>query len=88
MRRRAAAFLIVMMLPVRALPLDLSGAVVVTHLTGPAQKAVTMLVEEVEKRTGIRWTVAPSAAGVRIEVTDADRRAGFLALRSPAAAVR
>jgi len=75
MRRRAAAFLIVMMLPVRALPLDLSGAVVVTHLTGPAQKAVTMLVEEVEKRTGIRWTVAPSAAGVRIEVTD--ERAGL-----------
>ena len=74
MPRRAAAFLVVMMLPVRALPLDLSGAVVVTHLTGPERKAVTMLVDEVEKRTGIRWPVAPSASGQRIEVTVA--RAG------------
>ena len=76
MPRRAAAFLVVMMLPVRALALDLSGAVVVTpsKLSGPGQKAVTMLVDEVEKRTGSRWTVAPSAAGARIEVTD--ERAG------------
>jgi hypothetical protein len=62
-----------MMLPVRALPLDLSGAVVVTplKLSGPEEKAVTMLVEEVEKRTGIRWPVAPSAPGIRVEVTTA-----------------
>ena len=39
--------------------LDLSGAVVTTSigLKGPEQKAVAMLVEEVEKRTGIRWPV-------------------------------
>ena len=70
MSRSAAVFLVVIILPVRALPLDLSGAVVVTHskLTGSAQKTVAMLADEVEKRSGIRWPVAPSAAGVRIEV--------------------
>src|SRR5579859_7450398 len=77
MPRRAAAFFVVMMLPVRVLPLDLNGAVVVTpsKLSGPEEKAIAMLVDEVEKRTGIRWPVAPSAAGVRIEVTD--ERAGL-----------
>ncbi|MGB9605790.1 MAG: hypothetical protein ACPL88_07935, partial [Bryobacteraceae bacterium] len=41
--------------------LNLNQAVVVTpaRLADPEQKAVTMLVEEVEKRTGIRWPVAP-----------------------------
>jgi hypothetical protein len=40
--------------------LDLRGAVVVTApgLAGPELKAVTMLAEEVEDRTGIRWPVA------------------------------
>ena len=38
-------------------PLDLTHAVVVTppKLSGPEDKAVTMLIEEVEKRTQIRW---------------------------------
>ena len=37
--------------------LDLSKAVVVSpeNVSGPEKKAVTMLVEEVEKRTQIRW---------------------------------
>src|SRR5262249_3714255 len=37
--------------------LDLSRAVVITpgELTGPEEKAVTMLIDEVEKRTQIRW---------------------------------
>lgn len=37
--------------------LELTGAVVVTPsgLSGPEGKAVTMLIEEVEKRTGVRW---------------------------------
>jgi len=36
---------------------DFTGAVVVTHgkLTGPEERAVAMLIEEAEKRTGIRW---------------------------------
>ena len=37
--------------------LDLKNAVIVTppSLSGPEKKAVTMLVEEVEKRTQVRW---------------------------------
>src|ERR1043166_9254894 len=40
-----------------AAPLELTNAVVVfpSGLSGPERKAVTMLVEEVEKRTRIRW---------------------------------
>ena len=39
---------------------DLTQAVVVTGtaLSGPEKQAVRMLVEEVEKRTAIRWNVA------------------------------
>ncbi|HEX3728029.1 MAG TPA: hypothetical protein VHV08_17380, partial [Pirellulales bacterium] len=38
---------------------DLSRAVVVTpeNFSGPQSKAVEMLVDEVHKRTGIRWPV-------------------------------
>ena len=37
--------------------IDLTHAVVVVppDLSGPEGKAVTMLVEEVEKRAGVRW---------------------------------
>ncbi len=47
---------------VRALALDLTGGVVVApaNLSRPEQKAVTMLVEEVEKRSHIRWEVVPT----------------------------
>ena len=47
---------------VRALALDLTGGVVVApaNLSRPEQKAVTMLVEEVEKRSHIRWEVMPT----------------------------
>jgi hypothetical protein len=59
-------------LPFDARSLDLSGATVVTssNLNGPERKAVAMLTEEVEKRTGIRWPVAKSSAGARIEVLE------------------
>src|SRR6266550_9194974 len=42
--------------------LDLSKAVVVSpeNLSGPEKKAVTLLVEEVDKRTQIRWERASS----------------------------
>jgi hypothetical protein len=42
--------------------LDLSRAVIVAPkgLSGPEQKAVTLLADEVEKRTQIRWEVVPS----------------------------
>ena len=55
-------------------PLDLRNAVVVTppNLNGPERKAVAMLVEEVEKRTGIRWPVSsdwPAGGRPAIAVT-------------------
>ncbi len=56
--------------------LDLGGAAVTTSIQmhGPEQKAVVMLVEEVEKRTGIRWPVyaTPSegagSEAIRVEI--------------------
>src|SRR4051794_4457543 len=41
--------------------LDLSKATVVApaSLTGPEKKAVTMLAEEVERRTNLRWEIKP-----------------------------
>jgi hypothetical protein len=49
----------------RLAALDLSRAVVVTpaNLSRPEQKAITMLVEEVEKRSGIRWEVKTALPG-------------------------
>lgn len=48
-----------------ALPIDLTKAVIVTpsSLTGPEDKAVQMLIEEVERRTQIRWTRSSVAVG-------------------------
>src|SRR5213080_991989 len=53
--------------------LDLSKAVVVSpeKLSGPEKKAVTMLVEEVEKRTQIRWgraSVWPSESAAVVSI--------------------
>jgi len=61
MRGLAVALFFTLRLPA----LDLSHAVVVAS---PHQKVITMLLEEVEKRTGIRWPVSNSAQDVRIEV--------------------
>jgi hypothetical protein len=43
--------------------LDITGAVVVTapDLSGPERKTVGMLVDEVEKRTSVRWALAEGA---------------------------
>ena len=64
---RAWVLLTLVWAAVPAGALDLKNATVVAK---PNLKAVTVLVEEVEKRTGIRWPVAPSANGVRIEVAE------------------
>ncbi len=61
---------------------NLNQAVVVTpsHLAGPEQKAVQMLVEEVEKRTTIRWPVTqswPSESRPVIVVTPAAQLEAF-----------
>jgi len=61
MRGLAVALFFTFRLPA----LDLSNAVVAAS---PHQIAIRMLVEEVEKRTGIRWPVTNSTEGVRIEV--------------------
>ncbi|HVP49178.1 MAG TPA: glycoside hydrolase family 20 zincin-like fold domain-containing protein [Bryobacteraceae bacterium] len=61
MRGLAVALFFTFRLPA----LDLSNAVVAAS---PHQITIRMLVEEVEKRTGIRWPVTNSTEGVRIEV--------------------
>ncbi|MFM9029998.1 MAG: hypothetical protein ACKOTF_04840, partial [Opitutaceae bacterium] len=57
--------LLVLVLAARAFaaPLDLSAAVVVVPpgLSGPERKAAVMLVEEVEKRSYLRWTLSEQA---------------------------
>jgi hypothetical protein len=57
--------------------LELKDAVIVSppNLSGPETKAVTMLVEEVEKRTLVRWPVmnsGPSSKGTIIAVGNRD----------------
>jgi hypothetical protein len=77
----AAALALVLLPPsvLHAAPptLDLTGAVVVTpaNLNGPEQKAVQMLIEEVEKRSRVRWeqtTAWPASAAPRILVGQAE----------------
>lgn len=72
MFRQVAALIAVAAFPFGARALDLTGATIVTpaNLTGPERKAVAMLADEVEKRTGVRWAVSNSAAGTRIEVLE------------------
>jgi len=55
-----------------AAPIDLSKATVIAPSSASARekKAITMLVEEVEKRTQIRMPVAAQAAGPSIRVTE------------------
>ncbi len=63
--------------PAWGAPLDLKDAVVVTppNLSAPEKKAVTMLVEEVEKRSHVRWPVMnewPSSNATTIVVGQRD----------------
>ena len=69
----------------RAAALDLTGAAVVSPpgLSGPEAKAVTVLIEEVEKRSGIRWETT-SAASVTIEVARANGPAEGYSIRTTA----
>ncbi len=60
--------------------LDQATVVTPAKLSGPEQKAVAMLVEEVEKRTAIRWPVSnhwPSEAKAVVVVTPAARLSEF-----------
>src|SRR5437764_4713887 len=52
--------LIIWALPSAALDLSKAVVVVPSNMSGPERKAVTMLLEEVDKRTQIRWECAAS----------------------------
>ena len=54
----------------RAFALDLTGASVVvsTNLSRQEQKAVEMLADEVEKRTGIRWPISQKPLTTTIQI--------------------
>jgi len=51
-----------------AAPLDLRNAAVVANpnLTAPEKKAVVMLIEEVERRTAVRWALLPSTPSANV----------------------
>lgn len=73
----------------RTYALDLKSAVVVSppNLSGPEKKAVTMLVEEVEKRTLVRWPVMdswPSSNATIIAVGNRDALEAFAGPRGDA----
>ena len=53
--------------PIGAMALDLTSATVVAP---PHLKAASVLVEEVEKRTGIRWPVEQTVEGARIQIAE------------------
>ena len=53
--------------------IDLTRSVV----SGPGTKAVTMLLEEVEKRTAVHWTRGDSAAKIVIKQTNAGPAEGY-----------
>ena len=72
MPRLAIPFLIAAVtLPAAAL--DLTNATVVSPpgFSAPEAKAVTLLLEEVEKRSGIRWETSPAAAPATVEIARA-----------------
>src|SRR6185436_180024 len=60
--RPCALFILLMLSAGTSHALDLSRAIVAvaTNLSRPEQKAIAMLVEEVEKRTQIKWAVTSS----------------------------
>jgi len=69
--------------PARALDLTRATVVAPASLSGPERKAVAMLVDEVEKRSQERWTVAPSAqAGAVIRIARGQGAAEGYSIRS------
>jgi hypothetical protein len=74
--------------PSPAAELELGQAVVVTPatLSGPERKAVQLLVEEIEKRTLIRWTVAHNSPASDRPVVAVGSVASLAAIAGPNAA--
>ncbi len=60
----SAFFLLAAILPLRAQPINLSRATVLTpaDADGPEKAAIRLLVDEVAKRTGISWRVVPDSS--------------------------
>ena len=72
-----------------AAALDLTNAAVVSPpgLSLQEAKAVTLLIEEVEKRSGIRWEPASATAPATIEITRTTGPAEGYSIRTTARAV-
>ncbi len=62
---RLAIPLLIAALAAPAAALDLTHATIIAPpaLTGPETKAITLLIEEVDKRSGIRWRIGSAADG-------------------------
>jgi len=67
--------LILAALAAPAAALDLTNATIVTppELSAQEAKAITMLIEEVDKRSGIRWEIAASPVTIEIARTTGPR---------------
>ena len=77
-RRILPCLLLLLLLPVSALSTNLRNARVLSPagLSGPEQKAIAMLVEEVEKRSQVRWPVVhtwPNSEAPTVVVSPASR---------------
>jgi len=72
-----------------AAALDLTNAAVVSPpgLSGPEAKAVTLLIEEVDQRSGIRWETATAAAPATVEIRRATGPAERYSIHTTAHAV-
>jgi hypothetical protein len=86
---RLAIPILIAALTAPAAALDLTSATVVSPSGVSAQeaKAVTLLIEEVEKRSGIRWANAPAAGAATIEIARATGPAEGYSIRTTASAV-
>jgi hypothetical protein len=67
---RLATLLLIAALAARAAALDLTHATIAIppRLSGPEAKAITLLIEEVDKRSGIRWEYAPAGTPSAIRI--------------------
>jgi hypothetical protein len=69
--------------------IDLSRAKIAypADFAGPEGKAVAMLIDEVEKRSGIRWETAPDASGTTVKIERGTGPAEGYRIRSTAGSV-
>ncbi len=90
MVRRSATFLTALLLahaPAQALDLTHAAVVAPSGLSAPESKAVAMLIDEVDKRSGIRWDSGPANAPVTIDIQRGSGAAEGYTIRTTARAV-